>query len=159
MSRSRHTRLRRRPKTPDNLLCRRTFPRRGERRPAFERTSAMPQQAQPKIGTLDAFSFGPVECISRFPDSIWGSQSMRNVVWMVLGSLAIAAAPAVAQDKPVEINIGFGWMFPSTSGLKNDFNAGWTGTIGATFWVNPKVGIMAEYTYDHMHGPDKTIAT
>jgi opacity protein-like surface antigen len=82
---------------------------------------------------------------------------MRKVAWMVLGSLAIAVAPAVAQDKPVEVNIGFGWIFPITSGLKNDFNAGWTGTIGATFWVNPKVGIMAEYTYDHMNGPDKTV--
>ena len=40
------------------------------------------------------------------------------------------AAPAAAQDyKPVDINIGFGWTFP-TADFKNSFDAGWNGTFG-----------------------------
>ena len=67
------------------------------------------------------------------------------------------AAPAAAQDyKPVDINIGFGWTFPTTD-FKNSFDAGWNGTIGATFNVNEKFGIVADYTYNRMDGPQKTI--
>jgi opacity protein-like surface antigen len=67
------------------------------------------------------------------------------------------AAPAFAQnDKPVDIFLGGGAVFPS-SGLKNDFNTGGTFGIGATFWVKPNVGIQAEYGYNRMNGPDKTI--
>ncbi len=70
----------------------------------------------------------------------------------------IAAAPAAAQDyKPIDVNFGFGWAFPS-SDIKNDFDAGWNGTIGVTYNINEKFGIMADYMYAHMNGPDKTLA-
>jgi opacity protein-like surface antigen len=70
----------------------------------------------------------------------------------------VAAAPAAAQDyKPVDVNIGFGWIFP-TSDIKNDFNAGWNGAIGATFNFSPHLGIQAEYMYAHMNGPERTIS-
>ena len=71
--------------------------------------------------------------------------------------LVIAASPAAAQDyKPVDVYFGFGWAFPSTD-LKNSFDAGWNGTIGATFNINETIGIQADYMYTHMGGPERTI--
>jgi hypothetical protein len=66
------------------------------------------------------------------------------------------AAPAFAQDKPFEINLGGGATFPS-SNFKNDFNVGGNFDIGATYWVSPNIGIQAQYTYTKMNGPEKTI--
>ena len=82
---------------------------------------------------------------------------MRKFATAVLG-LLLAAAPAAAQDyKPVDINFGFGWAFPSTDFAKS-FDAGWNGTIGATYNIpNSKIGIQAEYIYTHMDGPDRQI--
>jgi len=80
---------------------------------------------------------------------------MRKVMTAVFGIL-LAAAPAFAQDKPVDVNIGFGATWP-TSDIKNDFNVGWNGTIGVTINANPKLGFLVDYTYHHMNGPEKTI--
>jgi hypothetical protein len=67
------------------------------------------------------------------------------------------AAPALAQDdKPVDVNIGFGATFP-TSGFKDSFDTGWNGTIGVTFNINPHLGVQGEYIYARMNGPQKTI--
>jgi hypothetical protein len=67
------------------------------------------------------------------------------------------AAPLFAQDeKPVQINIGGGWIFPSGD-LKNDFNVGGIFQVGATFWIKPNVGIEGDYNYARMNGPQKTI--
>jgi opacity protein-like surface antigen len=71
--------------------------------------------------------------------------------------ILMAAAPAGAQDyKPVEVNVGFGVAFPLSS-FKDSFNTGWNGGIGATFNVGPTVGILGEYMYHRMDGPDRTI--
>ena len=81
---------------------------------------------------------------------------MRTILAAALVLLSVAA-PASAQDfKPVDVFFGFGWAFPSTN-VKNDFNAGWNGTIGATYNVSETWGVQGEYTYAHMNGPDKTI--
>jgi hypothetical protein len=70
----------------------------------------------------------------------------------------LSSAPAFAQDdKKVDVNLGFGGIFP-TSDIKNDFDAGWTGTIGVTINANPKLGFLIDYTYAHMNGPDKNIS-
>ena len=71
--------------------------------------------------------------------------------------VVLAASPALAQEKPVDFNFGFGWVFP-VSDIKNDFDAGWTGTIGATFNFKPNLGFMVDYSYNHMNGPDKVIS-
>ena len=72
--------------------------------------------------------------------------------------LAVAAAPASAQDyKPVDVFFGFGWAFPTTD-FKNSFDAGWNGTIGATYNINANLGVQADYTYTHMNGPERTIS-
>ncbi len=68
----------------------------------------------------------------------------------------VAAMPALAQDRPVSVNFGGGWAFP-TAGFKEAFNTGWNGSIGATFNVTPKIGIQGEYMYDRFGGPDKNI--
>ena len=70
--------------------------------------------------------------------------------------ILVAAAPASAQDKAVDVNIGFGPTFP-TSGFKDSFDTGWNGTIGVTFNINPHLGVQGEYIYTRMNGPEKTI--
>jgi opacity protein-like surface antigen len=69
----------------------------------------------------------------------------------------VAVAPAAAQDdKPVGFNFGFGWTFPQTE-FKESFDAGWNGTIGATYNINEHFGVLAEYIYTRMGGPERTI--
>jgi opacity protein-like surface antigen len=81
---------------------------------------------------------------------------MQKLLTALFG-IVLAAAPAAAQDyKPVDVNVGFGWAFPSAD-FKKEFDAGWNGTIGATFNLNKHLGIQAEYIYAHMDGPDRTV--
>ena len=76
---------------------------------------------------------------------------------MIVGLIALGtSAPAIAQDKPFEINIGGGAIFPSGD-FKNDFNAGGEFQIGGTIWVSPNFGIEADYNYARMNGPEKSI--
>jgi opacity protein-like surface antigen len=70
--------------------------------------------------------------------------------------ILVASVPASAQDKPVDVNIGFGATFP-TSGFKDSFDTGWDGTIGVTFNLNEHLGLQGEYIYARMNGPEKTI--
>jgi opacity protein-like surface antigen len=71
---------------------------------------------------------------------------------------AAVAAPAAAQEDfhRIGVNFGGGWMFP-LSGLKDSFNTGWTGEVGVTYNVSPKIGIQLLYAYDKMDGPARTI--
>jgi opacity protein-like surface antigen len=81
---------------------------------------------------------------------------MRKLL-AVIFALLIAATPAMAQDTPpVSVNFGGGWAFP-TSGLRDAFNTGWNGTIGATWNITPNIGIQGEYMYDRLGGPERTI--
>jgi hypothetical protein len=81
---------------------------------------------------------------------------MRKLLGAVFGIL-IAAAPAAAQDeKPVDINFGFGWTIPEGD-FKNSFDSGWNGQFAATFNISPQVGVMGEYMYARMDGPSRTI--
>jgi hypothetical protein len=71
--------------------------------------------------------------------------------------ILVAAAPAAAQDeKPVDINIGFGWLFPEGD-FKDSFDTGWSGSFGATFNLSPALGVQGEYMYARMDGPSRTI--
>src|SRR5262245_22687412 len=80
---------------------------------------------------------------------------MRKLVAAAVWIL-IAAAPAAAQDKPVDINIGFGLTIP-TGNFADSFDTGWNFDFGATFNVSPTLGVQAEYMYGRMDGPAKTI--
>ena len=44
--------------------------------------------------------------------------------------------------------------FPVT-GLNDAFNTGWNGSLGLTWNITPEVGILAEYMYDRLGGPDR----
>jgi hypothetical protein len=73
--------------------------------------------------------------------------------------LLLPAASAAAQDhKPVDVNFGFGWAFPSTAAVRGDFDAGWNGSIGVTFNITEALGVQAEYMYDRMGGPSRTVS-
>jgi len=81
---------------------------------------------------------------------------MRRL-FLALLVMAGAAGPAFAQDeKPYDINIGGGALFPVGS-YKDSFNTGGSFVIGGTYFINPMIGIQGEYNYGRMNGPDKTI--
>jgi Outer membrane protein beta-barrel domain len=80
---------------------------------------------------------------------------MRKLVAVVFGCLLFAAS-ASAQDRPVSINVGAGPLIP-LGGFKDAFNTGFLGGIGATFNLSPTLGVQAEYNYNWMPGPEKTI--
>ena len=80
---------------------------------------------------------------------------MRKLVVAVMAVLVVAV-PASAQDPPVGINIGAGVLFP-VGGFNDAFNTGWNGGLGATFNLSPTFGLQAEYMYNWMPGPEKTI--
>ena len=67
----------------------------------------------------------------------------------------IAGTPALAQDTPVGFNFGGGVAFPVT-GLNDAFNTGWNGNLGLTWNITPEVGILGEYMYDRLGGPDRS---
>jgi hypothetical protein len=70
--------------------------------------------------------------------------------------ILVAAAPAAAQDKPVDISIGFGVTFPQGD-FKDSFDTGWNGNFGATFNIGPTFGVQAEYMSARMNGPERVI--
>jgi hypothetical protein len=76
---------------------------------------------------------------------------------LVLIVLFAMAAPALAQDdKMYDIHLGGGAIFPLSS-VKDSFNTGGNFSIGATFFITPQVGIMAEYGYNKLSGPEKVL--
>ena len=79
---------------------------------------------------------------------------MGKTVLFAFASVVLLAAPAFAQGHPVEFNAGLGVTFP-VSDLKNDFDAGWNGEFGVTFFANRGVGLQAEYGYHHMSYQEK----
>jgi hypothetical protein len=79
----------------------------------------------------------------------------RTIVALVV--VLGAAGTAFAQDeKPFDVNIGGGVMWPLGS-YKDSVDTGGHFAIGGTFWTSPTVGIQAEYNYDRMGGPSKTL--
>jgi hypothetical protein len=79
-------------------------------------------------------------------------------LFAALFAVAVTAAPAMAQDyKPVDVNVGFGWIFP-VGNIADEFDAGWNGSFGVTFNFNEHLGVQAEYIYGHMNGPDRNIS-
>jgi hypothetical protein len=82
---------------------------------------------------------------------------MRRQILLAFVTVILFALPAAAQvEQPFEFKIGGGVIWPM-SDLKNDFNAGGEFEIGGTFWFTPMLGIEAQYVYEHMNGPEKTV--
>ena len=78
---------------------------------------------------------------------------MRDLIAVAVMLLA-AGAPAFAQDRPIAMNFGGGVSFPIT-GLNDAFNTGWNGALGITWNVTPKIGILGEYIYNRLGGPER----
>jgi hypothetical protein len=57
-------------------------------------------------------------------------------VWTCSAVILVATAPALAQDKPVDFNIGFGPTFPS-SGFKDSFDTGTVSPVGPETGLSP----------------------
>jgi opacity protein-like surface antigen len=68
----------------------------------------------------------------------------------------MAGTPAIAQDAPVGFNFGGGAAFP-VAGLNDAFDIGWNGSLGLTWNITPEVGILGEYMYDRLGGPDRAL--
>ena len=81
---------------------------------------------------------------------------MRRTVIAFLVVLGAAGTVFAQDEKPFELNIGGGVMWPIAS-YKDSFDTGGQFAIGGTFWTTPTVGIQAEYNYNKMGGPSKTL--
>jgi opacity protein-like surface antigen len=81
---------------------------------------------------------------------------MRNLLAAAVVVL-LAGAPAFAQDDvPLGFNFGGGAAFPVT-GVKEAFNTGWNWSLGLMWNITPEVGILSEYMYDRLGGPERTL--
>jgi opacity protein-like surface antigen len=72
---------------------------------------------------------------------------MRKVVAFLFVAALLAAVPAQAQDKKVDVNIGAGYTF-SLSEVRKHLGDGYNINFGITFNVTPAIGIQAEYSYN-----------
>ena len=75
----------------------------------------------------------------------------------VLFALFVATTPAFAQDKPLTFSLGGGVVFPLTD-LKDEWDMGYNFNVGLTFNIKEKVGVLTDYTYFRMGGPDRAIS-
>lgn len=74
----------------------------------------------------------------------------------VLAAILLVPSLALAQDKPVTLNVGVGVVMPQGD-VADRFDAGVTVPIGVTFNISETVGIQGEYGYHWMGGPDATV--
>jgi opacity protein-like surface antigen len=79
---------------------------------------------------------------------------MRDLIVAAFMAL-VAGAPAFAQERPLAMNFGGGAAFPLT-GINDAFDTGWNWSLGLTWNITPEVGILGEYMYDRLGGPERT---
>jgi opacity protein-like surface antigen len=74
---------------------------------------------------------------------------MRSVIASAVVAVMLVALPARAQDpeKRVDFNFGGGWT-ATTGEVSNHLGSGYNINFGMTVNVNPKIGILAEYSYN-----------
>ena len=72
---------------------------------------------------------------------------MRRVIAFLFAAALIAAVPANAQDKKVDVNIGGGYTF-SLSEVRKHLGDGYNIGLGVTINITPTVGIQAEYAFN-----------
>jgi len=80
----------------------------------------------------------------------------KTYILLALLSLTVPAS-VLAQDKPVEFNIGGGVTFP-LGDVADSFDTGWNFAAGLTFNANEVVGFQGEYQYHRLGGPDRLFA-
>jgi opacity protein-like surface antigen len=72
---------------------------------------------------------------------------MRRVLAFLFLAALIAAVPAGAQEKRVDVNIGAGYT-STLSDIKNYLGGGYNFNLGITVWATPAVGVQAEYGFN-----------
>jgi opacity protein-like surface antigen len=73
--------------------------------------------------------------------------TMRRVIAFLFVVALLAAAPAQAQDKKANVNIGGGYTF-SLSEVRKYLGDGYNINVGVTFNVMPVLGLQVEYSYN-----------
>lgn len=79
---------------------------------------------------------------------------MRRTFILLALLVAAAHTRALAQDKPVQFNIGGGVTFP-VGDVADTFDTGWNFAAGLTFNTNEVVGFQAEYQFHRFGGPER----
>jgi opacity protein-like surface antigen len=72
---------------------------------------------------------------------------MRRFVAFLFVAVLLAAAPASAQDKKVDVNVGGGYTF-ALSEVSKHLGNGYNINFGVTVNVTPVIGIQFEYSYN-----------
>ena len=72
---------------------------------------------------------------------------MRKFVAILFVAALVAAAPAGAQDKPLDVNIGGGYTF-ALSDVGKYLGDGWNVNLGIAYNVSEIVSIQAEYSFN-----------
>jgi Outer membrane protein beta-barrel domain len=71
---------------------------------------------------------------------------MRIATFVITIVTIFSGGRALAQDRPVHVNIGGGPTFV-LGDVADRFSTGWGPAIGVTFDVNPRIGVQFEYAY------------
>jgi hypothetical protein len=80
--------------------------------------------------------------------------TIMRYLFVVLIVVALAPRPAIAQSRPIHVNIGGGPTFPFGE-VGDRFSTGWGPAIGVTVDQSPHVGFQFEYAYRWMDVKDE----
>jgi opacity protein-like surface antigen len=82
---------------------------------------------------------------------------MRKVSLLLLVAALVAAVPAHAQDKRVDVNLGAGYTF-ALSDVKDHLGNGYNINLGVTIWGTEMLGFQAEYSFNGLGQKQITIS-
>ena len=82
---------------------------------------------------------------------------MRRTL-LIAGLVLLVAAPALAQDHPVNFSLGGGVTFPQGD-VADSFDMGGHFLAGLAFNFSDNVGFETDYQFHWMGGPDRTFAS
>ena len=71
---------------------------------------------------------------------------MRRATAVLIAGFLLLAAPVLAQDKKVDVNVGAGFTMP-ISEVKDHLGNGYNVNFGVTFNVTKTIGIQGEYSF------------
>jgi len=72
---------------------------------------------------------------------------MRRAIIFSGFALLLSASAVLAQDKPVEVNIGGGYTF-ALSDIRDHLGDGYNVNFGVTFNLSESIGIQGEYSFN-----------
>jgi opacity protein-like surface antigen len=81
--------------------------------------------------------------------TLQGGDMVRKFGFFLMAAV-LAAAPAAAQDKPVQVTLGGGYTSVMGAAADHGVNHGGNFTLGVIFNVNPVISIQGEYAWNGM---------